>query len=948
MATPGTQLDHIVVQEQVSRIVVDLLVELGSHRLPEEVKPGAHLERDLGLGSLERVELVLRIATAFHITLSDRVAAEAETLGDLLNAVTSCDASAPEAFSAAARAPMPAAPATALKERLLDRAETLTEVCLHRGRSDAHRQHLFLREDDGATRAITFGELFQRSSSIARGLRTRGLEPGEAVALMLPTSADFFSSFFGVILAGGVAVPIYPPMRADRIEEYAARQAAILRSAQAKFLISFRQAEAVARMLQPHVPTLKGVLSAAKLAETSDGSASFEAHHARPSDLAFLQYTSGSTGEPKGVMLTHANLLANIRAIVDALEIDTSDVAVSWLPLYHDMGLIGSWLLPFSMGLPLAVMSPLAFLTRPERWLWAVHQHRATIAAAPNFAFELCVRKIADRDIEGLDLSSWRCLLNGAEPVHPRTLDRFVERFARCGFRPEALMPVYGLAEATLAATVPPLGRGPAVDRIDRKLFECEGRAVPAAPDDDTPLEFVSVGRAVPRHEIRLADADGNDVPDRVEGSLWFRGPSATRGYFRNPEATREIQKGDGWVDTGDRAYRAAGEFYITGRVKDIIIKAGRNIVPHEVEEVAGGVEGIRRGCVAAFGVADEQAGTERLIIVAETRESRIIGTPASAAIEARLTQDVAGAIGMPPDVVELVPAGAIPKTSSGKLRHSETRRLFLEGKLGAGHPPAWLQVARLAARGGVRAARSTLRRVLEFFYGIYSVFAFAVFILPTWLGAYFAPSRESACRITQIGSRIFFRLMGIPITIHGREYMEKDLPCVFVSNHTSFFDIVLFLAICKIPYRFVSKIEVLSWPFIGTFLRVRDDFRFTREDRNQRLAQATALETSLREGVSLLIFPEGTFTPRDGVRPFQLGAFKAAVATGRPVCPIALRGVRNIYRDETLLPRPGSVTVTILPSLYPNPGVPEFQEIVRLRDTARAAIAQHCGEHLL
>lgn len=952
MATPGTQLDRAAIEEQVSRIVAELLLELGSHRLPQEIKPSAHLERDLGLGSLERVELVLRISTAFHASLSDRVAAEAETLADLLTAVASHDAGAPELFSAAApRAPFPA-PTTDLRERLLDRAETLTEICLHRGRSDAHRPHLFLREDDGATRSITFGELFQRASSMAHGLRTRGLEPGEAVALMLPSSADFFSSFLGVILAGGVAVPIYPPMRADRIEEYAARQAAILRSAEAKFLITFRQAEAVAHLLHPHVPSLKGVLSAAKLAETSNGSASFKAHHARPSDLTFLQYTSGSTGEPKGVMLTHANLLANIRAIVDALEIDSSDVVVSWLPLYHDMGLIGSWLLPFSMGFPLAVMSPLAFLTRPERWLWAVHQHRATLAAAPNFAFELCVRKIADRDIEGLDLSSWRCLLNGSEPVNPRTLDRFVERFARYGFRPEALMPVYGLAEATLAATLPPLGRGPAVDRIDRKIFERDARAVPAAPGDSSALEFVSVGRAIPRHEIRLVDAAGRDVPERVEGNLWFRGPSATRGYFRNPQATSELQKGDGWVDSGDRAYRAAAEFYITGRVKDIIIKAGRNIYPDEVEDIAGGVEGVRRGCVVAFGVADEQAGTERLVIVAETRDPRAPNVPApqdrSASIEAALSQAVAAAIGVPPDVVELVPAGAIPKTSSGKLRRSEARRLFLAATLGAGRPPAWVQVARLAASSGAEAARSGLRRIFEFLYGIYSVFAFAVFLLPTWLGAYFAPSRQSACRITQIGSRLFFRLMGIPITIHGRTYMEQDLPCVFVSNHTSFFDIVIFLAIFKIPYRFVSKIEVASWPFIGTFLRRRDDFTFTREDRNQRLAQATALENSLREGVSLLIYPEGTFTPRDGVRPFQLGAFKAAVATGRPVCPIALCGVRNIYRDETILPKPGRITITILPHLQPNPAAPEFQEIVRLRDTARAAIAQHCGEHLL
>jgi acyl carrier protein len=951
MASPVQQLDRVAIQEQVTQIVCGLLAELGSHRVPEEVKPSAHLERDLGLGSLERVELVLRISQSFGLSLPDRIAAEADTLGNLLEAVLSRDArSAPQLNLSIAARLAPAVASTTLRERLLDEADTLTEICIHRGRVDAARPHIFLHEENGAvTRALTFGELYQRASAIARGLSARGLQPGEAVALMLPTSADFFSTFLGVILAGGMAVPIYPPVRADRIEEYAARQAAILRSAEAKFLITFRQAEAVALLLQPHVPSLKGVLSVAKLCETSNGAASFQPHPARPSDIAFLQYTSGSTGEPKGVILTHSNLLANLRSMVEAVEFDSSDVVASWLPLYHDMGLIGAWLTPLSMGTPVAVLSPFAFLTRPERWLWAVHHHRATISAAPNFAFELCVRKIQDKDIEGLDLSSWRAVLNGAEPVNPRTLDRFVERFARYGLRPEALLPVYGLAEATLAVTFPPLGRGPRVDRIARKTLETQGRAVLAEPDDPTALEFVSVGRPISRFEVKLVDADGSEVPERVEGNLWFRGPAVTRGYFRNPQATREIQKGDAWVDSGDRAYCAEGELYITGRVKDIIIKAGRNIYPHEVEEIVGGVDGVRRGSVVAFGVTDEQAGTERLVVVAETREPHVSGTPAGLAVEAAVIERIAEALGAPPDVVELVLAGSIPKTSSGKVRRSETKRLYLEGRLGTGRPPAWLQVARLAAVGGARVARGGLRRSLEFLYGIYSIFAFTVFILPTWLGAYFAPSRGSACRITQIGSRIFFRLMGIPVTIRGREHIPPQAgPFVFVSNHASFFDVILILATFKLPYRFVSKMEVGSWPFIGTFIRRREDFTFVREDRNQRLEQAAALEKSLHEGVSLFVFPEGTFTPRPGVRPFQLGAFKAAVSAGRPICPVALRGVREIYRDETRLPKPGRITMTILPPLYPDPQAPEFAEILRLRDTARAAIAAHCGEHLL
>src|SRR5208283_809892 len=275
----------------------------------------------------------------------------------------------------------------------------------------------------------------------------------------------------GILLAGAVPVPIYPPFRADRIEEYAGRQAAILNNAGVCLLLTFRRAEAVAKLLKPRVKSLLGVVEAEKLLEAAE-KAPPPAPGALPafisgsrirkgSDIALLQYTSGSTGDPKGVVLTHANLLANIRAIGDVLELGPGDVGVSWLPLYHDMGLIGAWLTLLLFGVPPAVMSPLAFLTRPERWLKAFQKYGGTISAAPNFAYELCVRKIADKDIEGVDLSRWRAALNGAEPVNPDTLDRFAERFASHGFRREAQLPVYGLAEASLGVTFPPLNRGP-------------------------------------------------------------------------------------------------------------------------------------------------------------------------------------------------------------------------------------------------------------------------------------------------------------------------------------------------------------------------------------------------------------------------------------------------------------------------------------------------------
>src|ERR1700731_23019 len=346
-----------------------------------------------------------------------------------------------------------------------------------------------------------------------------GIARGDSVALMLPTSRDFFVSFAGTLLAGATPVPIYPPFRADRIAEYAERQSAILSNAGARLLVTFREAASVAKLLKPLVPSLEGVVTAEALAQSRAAAPLGPQLHSHASDLALLQYTSGSTGNPKGVMLTHANLLANVRAIGQALDVRPDDVGVSWLPLYHDMGLIGSWLMPLYFGFPVVVLSPLAFLSRPVRWLRAFDRYHATLGAAPNFAYELAAAKVSDANIEGLDLSAWRAALNGAEPVLPATLDRFAARFARCGFRPESLLPVYGLGESSVALTIPPTGRGPRVDRVERGAFEREGRAVQAAPeatlDDRNVISFVSVGPAIPRHELRILNDRGEDADER-------------------------------------------------------------------------------------------------------------------------------------------------------------------------------------------------------------------------------------------------------------------------------------------------------------------------------------------------------------------------------------------------------------------------------------------------
>lgn len=983
MATTTVQLDFSATRQRVLEIVRALLEELGSFGALPILTANSHLDRELGLGSLERVELLSRLETEFGVRLPDRLASEANCPEDLARALVDSAASVPAAEETASA--LRASITTQKQHRAASdagvfAAETLIDVLRYRAQHDAERAHLLITEDgESGERNVTlsFGELHAAAQRCAAELARRGVPAGGRVAMMLPTSRAFFVSYAGILLAGAIPVPIYPPFRADRIEEYAERQAGILNNAEVCLLLTFRRAETVAHLLKPRVRSLTAVVDAEKLIEAADKAlpaapgalpAYLSGNRARKaSDIALLQYTSGSTGNPKGVVLTHANLLANMRAIGEAVQLGPRDVGVTWLPLYHDMGLIGAWLTLLHYGVPVAVMSPIAFLTRPERWLWAFHKHRATITAAPNFAYELCVRKVADKDIEGLDLSSWRAALNGAEPVNPETLERFAARFERYGFRREAQLPVYGLAESSLAVSVPPLNRGPLVDRIDRETFTTHGRAVPVSGNDASVISFVSSGRELEGHEVRMVDEKGDEVAERMEGFLWFRGPSATTGYYRNPAATQALfpagqarsEREFAWVDSGDRAYRADGEIYVTGRVKDIIIKGGRNLYPHEVEDLAARAEGIRKGCIVAFGTKDESSGTEKLVLVAEIRE-RDAGR--QAAIAAAVTEQISRGLGLPPDRVELVPPGSIPKTSSGKLRREETKQLFLRGALTAEKPPAWIQIARLGARGALQTIGKSVvdftRRAMEMAYGIYFILLFAVWIVPSWIIVHLIREPGAVGRFTSFSTRLLLFVAGCRLRVTGKEYMNTPGAKVYASNHASYFDVLPLMAGLGVSYRFVAKMEVHQMPFIGTFLRRMKHLSFNRNDADSRLRQAEEMEELLRRGESVFVFPEGTFTPDDGIRHFQLGAFKAALSGGTPIIPVSLAGTRRFLRDRTFLPRPSNVTITISPPIYPRSQRPAVQnsahetsdwhELIRLRDETRTAIAQHVPEALL
>lgn len=991
MSAPNPKLDREAATEaQALATVRQLLTELGGSRGIDELNargPRAHLERDLGLGSLERVELMLRLGDACGVRLPEAVMADANTVGDLVAAILDQTAAGSAAVSAQLAGHKPNAVRTHVVaavhelrpdlERQIRAAETLTEVLRLRALGQPDRPHIHIYEDAPEPRAITFGDLYDRASAVSAELGRRGLELGQTVAIMLPTCAEFFPTFFGILLAGGIPVPIYPPFRADKIAEYAKRQTNILRNAEARFLITWRQAEGLARLLKPNVPSLRDVINVQRLCAMDAGSASHDGsqsqrrsqqasaargtnrwrpvenltHHARGDDIAFLQYTSGATGAPKGVVLTHANLLANIRSMIDGVKVTPDDVMVSWLPLYHDMGLIGAWLAPLFAGLSTVIMSPLAFLSQPERWLWAIHRHQATLSPGPNFAFELCVRKIADKDLQGLDLSRWRAAMNGSEPVQAATLDRFAERFAPYGLRREALLPVYGLAENSLAISATDLKSGYRVDRIERATFESTGRAVPATKDDTTALKFVGAGRPLRDVECRIVTDSGADAGDRVEGHLWFRGPSATRGYYKNPEATQELTRGDGWRDSGDLAYWADGDLFITGRAKDIIIKAGRNLYPHEIEQIVSHVHGVRPGCVVAFGAADDRSGTERFIVVAELR---------NVADAKRISADISAAVqdtmGLPPDVIELVPPQSIPKTSSGKLRRTEAKRRYLEGSLGRKMRPPWMQVARLAMRGALPRAwialRGVLKTVAEFAYGVYAMTAVVAIVTPAWLLVLLTSDRQRAAQILHTGSRILLKAALVRVNVERSDILatlEQSGPWIFAPNHSSYLDLIVAMAVLPPTVRFIAKGDAVEMPVFGTMIRRSGQYLFDRNSPEDRVQQARELDAALARGESLVVYPEGTFTAITGIRPFQLGAFKAAVDAQRPICPVSIRGARRILRDKTFLPKFGRVTVIFGPLIYPKAGTQnDWQEIVRLRDETRAIIARNVAEPML
>ncbi|MGH8991722.1 MAG: fatty acyl-AMP ligase [Acidimicrobiia bacterium] len=533
-------------------------------------------------------------------------------------------------------------------------------------------------ERGGAITFVSSGErvewarLHEEARAMAAHLQARGVAPGDHVAILGPTSRHLVTAIEATWLAGATVVVLPLPMRMGGLDEFIAQTRARVRAADAT-LVAADAALSGFLVPEPGDPPL---VLLDELATAGPAWKAYEEPKEDPSALAVLQFTSGSTADPKGVMLPHATICANLDALATAARLDPDDdVLCGWLPLYHDMGLIGLLSTSMTTGTDFALAAPQDFLSSPGRWMEWMSEYGATATAGPNFSYALATRALRRLAPGTLDLSRLRIALNGAEAVDPSVVESFIAAGAPQGLHPGAAFPAFGMAEATIAVTFPVPGQGLRTDPVDQRVLETDDYAAPADPAAPGTRHQVLLGRPVPGLEIRIVDPQtGQARREREVGELEIRGTSITPGYYRRPEAT-EATFHDGWLRSGDLAYLVDGELVICGRIKDLIIVGGRNVYPEDVERAVASVEGVRAGNVIAFAV-DGRKGKESLVVVAESRDGD------SDSLRRAVAGRVRDVVGLPPEEVVLVEPGTLPKTSSGKLQRSLCRARYQEGVL--------------------------------------------------------------------------------------------------------------------------------------------------------------------------------------------------------------------------------------------------------------------------
>jgi fatty-acyl-CoA synthase len=546
-------------------------------------------------------------------------------------------------------------------QSLIDRIEHVAEY--------SGRTITFASGDDHET--VSWADLHTQARAAAARLQAQGVRPGDHVALLGPTTRKLITAIQAVWLTGATLVTMPLPMRMGALEQFIAQTRNRIHRSDSSLVLIDPELMAFVEPEEGDPPFLS---LDDLVGDDGAGSDDYARPASDPDAIAVLQFTSGSTSEPKGVMLPHRSICENLDSAWEAAQLSSHERIVSWLPLYHDMGLIGLLTIPMTLGTDLVQGAPQDFLARPLRWMRWLSDFEGTATAGPNFAYALAARALR-RCEEPLELSQVRIFLNGAEPVDAATFRRFFDAGERFGLDQSSAFPAFGMAEVCIGACFPPPGKGIRSDWVDKRALELDHRAEPTDPEAEGSVELVRLGSPIPGMEMRIVDpSTGEELPDRRVGELQLRGGSVTVGYYKQPDATEELL-GGGWLHTGDLSYSVDGELVVCGRSKDVIIVGGRNVYPQDIEKVVGDIDGVRTGNVIAFGV-DGRHGAQNIVVVAESKGGDL------EQIRRNVTRAVTEAEGIPPKEVLLVEPGTVPKTSSGKLQRAAAKASHAAGEL--------------------------------------------------------------------------------------------------------------------------------------------------------------------------------------------------------------------------------------------------------------------------